>query len=209
MKKLLSGLVAIVVLLVLATNVNAAALGVSKTQVEKDDTVEVTVNMKETHSVGIWLDYPEEDFDFVSATSTIGELSIGNSNGVVKVGAADENKTTTAVKFVFKAKKLVTNANFNVTRFTNETSETLPTTSIQVSVVEKTEGGSGSGSVTPDTPAETPKNETKNEAGKGIVGADGNVVEKLPNTGAPVFGIAIALTAVAGIALLEVKKLRK
>lgn len=57
MKKLLSGIVTIVLLVALATSVNASSISANKTEANKGDTVTVTVSVKETHSIGTWLKY--------------------------------------------------------------------------------------------------------------------------------------------------------
>ena len=95
MKKLLSGIVTIVVLVALATSVNASSISANKTEANKGDTVTVTVGVKETHSIGTWLKYDSSKFEFVSASSSIGELTTGNANGVVKIAGTSTDKTTT------------------------------------------------------------------------------------------------------------------
>lgn len=200
MKKLLSGIVTIVVLVALATSVNASSISANKTEANKGDTVTVTVGVKETHSIGTWLKYDSSKFEFVSASSSIGELTTGNANGVVKIAGTSTDKTTTAVTFTFKAKELTDSASFEVTRLTTESNEAMPTNTVSVKVAEKT---TTPGTETKDT-TDTNKKDTTNTGKKDTtnkkVNDEGKKITKLPQTGASVVVIAgIALTAVAGI----------
>ncbi len=200
MKKLLSGIVTIVVLVALATSVNASSISANKTEANKGDTVTVTVGVKETHSIGTWLKYDSSKFEFVSASSSIGELTTGNANGVVKIAGTSTDKTTTAVTFTFKAKELTDSASFEVTRLTTESNEAMPTNTVSVKVAEKT---TTPGTETKDT-TDTNKKDTTNTGKKDTtnkkVNDEGKTITKLPQTGASVVVIAgIALTAVAGI----------
>ena len=191
MKKLLSGIVTIVLLVALATSVNASSISANKTEANKGDTVTVTVSVKETHSIGTWLKYDSSKFEFVSASSSIGELTTGNANGVVKVAGTSTDKTTTAVTFTFKAKELTDSASFEVTRLTTESSEAMPANTVSVKVAEKT------------TTTDTDKKDTTDKKGTTTnkkVNDEGKTITKLPQTGASVVTIAgIALTTVAGI----------
>ena len=200
MKKLLSGIVTIVVLVALATSVNASSISANKTEANKGDTVTVTVGVKETHSIGTWLKYDSSKFEFVSASSSIGELTTGNANGVVKIAGTSTDKTTTAVTFTFKAKELTDSASFEVTRLTTESNEAMPTNTVSVKVAEKT---TTPGTETKDT-TDTNKKDTTNTGKKDTtnkkVNDEGKTITKLPQTGASVVAIAgIALTTVAGI----------
>lgn len=207
MKKLLSGIVAIAVLLGLATNVKAATIVANKTEANKGDTVTVTVNMAATHSIGTWLKYDADKFEFVSASSSIGELTTGVNGGVVKVAGTSTDKTTTAVSFTFKAKDLTDNASFEVTRLTTESNETISASKISVKVTEKTE--------TPSTPSKE-ETKTENKGGETTttkqngkkVNDEGKVITKLPQTGISYVAIAgLAITAMGSI--VAVRKMSK
>lgn len=200
MKKLLSGIVTIVVLVALATSVNASSIGVNKSEVNKGDTVTVTVGVEETHSIGTWLKYDSSKFEFVSASSSIGELTTGNANGVVKIAGTSTDKTTTAVTFTFKAKELTDSASFEVTRLTTESNEAMPTNTVSVKVAEKTTTPGTETKDTTDTNKKDTTNTGKKETTNKKVNDEGKTITKLPQTGASVVVIAgIALTAVAGI----------
>lgn len=203
MKKLLSGIVTIVLLVALATSVNASSISANKTEANKGDTVVVTVSVNETHSIGAWLKYDSSKFEFVSASSSIGELTTGNANGVVKVAGTSTDKTTTAVTFTFKAKELTDSASFEVTRLTTESNEAMPANTVSVKVSEKTATDTGKEETT-DTDKEdttnTGKTDKKETTTNKKVNDEGKTITKLPQTGASVVAIAgIALTTVAGI----------
>ena len=204
MKKLLSGIVTIVLLVALATSVNASSISANKTEANKGDTVTVTVSVKETHSIGTWLKYDSSKFEFLSSSSSIGELTTGNANGVVKVAGTSTDKTTTAVTFTFKAKELTDSASFEVTRLTTESSEAMPANTVSVKVAEKTTTTDTDKKDTTDTDKKdttnTGKTDKKGTTTNKKVNDEGKTITKLPQTGASVVAIAgIALTTVAGI----------
>ena len=216
MKKLLSGIVAIVVLLALATNVKAASMVANKSSFEVGDTVTVTVNVKDSSSVGIWLKYNPSVVKYVSAkgSEAMGNIyptnTVTGTEGLVKIGGAAASEVNASVTFTFEAIAKGT-ANFSVERFDVE-GDTVPTP-VSYEVVEKSDDkeddNHGTGTDEEDnkgseTTEGTDKEEKKPASDK-KVDDQGNEIKTLPKTGTSYVEVAGLVLAVAGIAVVARK----
>ncbi len=199
MKKLLSGIVAIVVLMALATNVKAATMGAAKT-VEQGGTITVTINVSPRESVGFGLKYDTDRVTYVSANSGSALNDASEENGVVTVGGI--GGTTSAVTFTFKAKDNAKGkAIFTVVD--NTTSGESTPAPVEVEIVEKSTGSGegigneGTGSTTEGTQSGTKKEEKVNDQGV--------VIKKLPKTGVSYVTVAGLVLAVTGSVVIARK----
>lgn len=216
MKKLLSGIVAIVLFLGLATNVEAATMFANKSSFEVGDTVTVTVDVKDTDAVGIWLKYNPTVLEFKNATSPIGEIYPTAKDGVVKIGGASATAKNADVTFTFTAVKEGT-ADFSIERFDVE-GDTAPA-AVSYSVAKKSDNSTdgkddGKEEIKNDGKEEV-KNEDKKEAGKANgtqttkkVNDQGEEITKLPKTGTSYIAVAGVILAVIG-GIVLVKKINK
>ena len=199
MKKLLSGIVAIVVLMALATNVKAASF-VGSDKVNKGDTFTITVDAKDTDAVTIWLKYDPTVVEYVNVTSPIGDIYPTNdeNNGIVKIAGATAAAKNADVTYTFRAKK-IGNAVFS-TQFFEVEGDTAPTAKT-VEIVEKTDDTDSKGEDTKPgttgTQEQTKKEEKINDQGK--------VIKKLPKTGVSYVAVAGLTLAVAGSVVLARK----
>lgn len=201
MKKLLSGIVAIVVLMALATNVKAATMGAAKT-VNQGGTITVTINVSPRESVGFGLKYDRTKVDYISANSGSTLNEAHEENGVVTVGGI--GGTTSAVTFTFKAKEdALGKAIFEVVDNTT-TGESTPAP-VEVEIVEKSNGtGEGTqGTESEGTGSSTEGTKTGSTTKK--VNDQGEVIEKLPKTGVSYVAVAGLVLAVAGSIVLARK----
>ncbi len=223
--KVLGILVTLIIMIgVMASQVNAANISASATEVNKGDTVTVTVNLDSaTPYIDVDLAYDANSFEYVdkSATSGLESLTVNDENGEVKVSGADVYNTTTYVSFTFVAKENTDAAEFVASGLTTQSGETLSVSSVSVAVVEKAEEPTNPeqpenpGQVeTPDTnvPSDTNNdaqagNEANTDAPK--VDENGNVITKLPQTGVTVFQVAGVVALVAIVAAVAIRKLRK
>lgn len=192
MKKLLSGIVAIVVLMALATNVKAATMGAAKT-VEQGGTVTVTINVSSRETAGLSLKYDTSKVTYKSVTSGLGFEDAHADGGVVTLGAA--GGSTTAITFTFTANEGATGkAVFTVVE-NDMAGETTPAP-VEVEIVEKsTDNGNKDENSNETTDKETEiKTEKVNDQGK--------VIKKLPKTGTSyVLAAALAVTVIGSAVL--------
>ena len=215
MKKLLSGIVAIVLMLALATNVNAATLAVNSSSVQQGGNITVTIMLKDpSSSVGFALKYDTSKVTFVSATTGLGMEDANDNGGVVTIGGFDTSKTTKSITFNFTAKETegsIGSAEFSVVDNTTEGESTPAAMSVNVTAKAgqpeqggsstETEGGSSTGA--------SKNNDTtkKNEAGSKYKDDEGNDINSIPQTGTSYVAIAgIALLAIAGIVVYKKNK---
>ena len=199
MKKLLSGIVAMVVLLGLATNVKAATMSATKT-VEQGGTITVTINVSPRETAGLSLKYDTSKVTYKSATSGLGFEDANDANGVVTVGGA--GGSTTAITFTFEAKELG-EAVFTVVE-NDMAGETTPDP-IKVEIVEKTTEEENK---KPGTETGTKNEGTQNANKEEKVNDQGKVIKKLPKTGTSYVAVAGLALAVVGSAVV-VRKINK
>lgn len=201
MKKLLSGIVAIVVLMALATNVKAATMGAAKT-VEQGGTITVTINVSPRESVGFGLKYDTTKVKYISANSGSALNDASEENGIVTVGGI--GGTTSAVTFTFEAKEdALGDAVFTVVD--NTTSGESTPAPVTVEIVEKSNGtgegtgteGSGAGTSSEGTQSGTNTPKKVNDQGK--------VIKTLPKTGTSYVAVAGLALAVIGSAVVARK----
>lgn len=201
MKKLLSGIVAIIVLMALATNVNAATMGTAKT-VEQGGTITVKINVNPRESVGFALKYDTTKVTYVNANSGSALNDAHEENGVVIVGGV--GGTTSAVTFTFKAKEdALGKAIFTVVD--NTTSGEATPAPVEVEIVEKS-NGAGAGEGTQGSGTTTVGTQSGSKTQK--VNDQGQVIKKLPKTGVSYVAIAGIALAIVGSVVL-VRKIRK
>lgn len=226
--KILGILITLVIMIgLMASQVNAADMSASATEVNVGDTVTVTVKLdKPSQSIGLDLTYNADNFKYESVTSDMGGLTENKTQaGIVKVAGSNATVAATYLTFTFTATANtdVDGEDFVGSRFFTYDGEALNTDTVTVAVVEKAEEPTpeeptdpeNPGDVTTpdtDTPADTTVDEgngetTTNDEQK--VDEDGNVITRLPQTGITVFQIAgvVAVVVIAGA--LAVRKLRK
>ena len=230
--KILGILITLVIMIgVMASQVNAANISASSTEINKGDTVVVTVNLdNETPYIDIDLSYDANSFEYVdkSATSDLPSLTVNNkaNEGVVLVSAADATETTKYISFTFTAKETTDAAEFVASGLNTITDEALNVSSVSVAVVEKAEEPTPEQPEDPTQPenpgdVETPSTDTpvdttvsenngsETNAGSQKVDENGNVITKLPQTGTSIVTVAGIVAVVAIVGAIAVRKLRK
>ena len=230
--KILGILIALVVMIgVMASQVNAATISASSTEVNKGDRVTVTVNLNDaTPYIDIDLKYNPNSFEYVdkSATSDLPSLTVNNKagEGIVLVSAADATETTKYISFTFTAKENTDAAEFVASGLNTITGEKLDVSSVSVAVVEKAEEPTPEEPTNPENPGdqgdvETPSTDTpvdttvdeengsKTNTESQKVDENGNVITKLPQTGTSIVTVAGVIAAVVVVAAIAVRKLRK
>ena len=221
MKKILSVMVAIVVLLGIATsNVNAANVVASKTEVNKGDKVVVSINLtEETRNIDVKLTYDSTKFEYVkdSATSTLGSLTVNDkTEGKIIVSASNPSVSTKQVSFTFVAKENTDASEFKATGLVTEKGEEFTSDNISVKVVEKAQEPTTPGEEKPSTGDQkeeptTPTTDTENKEEKTEttvaqkVDTNGKKITKLPQTGVSIIAIA-GIVCVIAIATVVVKR---
>lgn len=200
-----------IVLIMMMGSVNAASLTASSEKISKGEMVTVTVNMEPSRATEVNLKYDADVFEYVSSSAAM--VTDENGSLIATYLTADGVSTISQMSFTFKAKENSEGANFAVTGFTTDVTGDTVTNNVTVVVadVEQPEEP-----VDPQQPVnpEQPGNGSNNE-GNGttttekdtIVGTDGKVITKLPQTGTPVFIGAFALIVVAA-AILVVRKVK-
>lgn len=202
MKKLLSGIVAIVVLMALATNVKAASF-VGSNEVGVGDTFKITIDIKGESST-VWLKYDPEMVEYAAEpTSPLGDIYPTNdkANGIVKTSGGKVGATNASVTYTFKALKKG-DAVFS-TQYFDVDGDTEPAAKT-VKIVKATEGGNtgneGQQGGTTQGTTGSKKEEKVNDQGK--------VINKLPKTGVSYVAVAGLVLAVAG-SIVVARKISK
>lgn len=222
MKKILSGIITIVVLVAMATSVKAASIVANKTEVKKGETVVVSINLTEdSRNIDVTLTYDSSKFEYVenSATSTLGGLTVNAKNsGTIIVSGSNTLVSTKQVSFTFKAKETTEAVEFKASDLVTEGDEELTKTSISVKVVEENQEQEEPKEEPTKDPIkednkgttegqEKPATENKDTSKKEVVAketkldSNGNKITKLPQTGIPyiVCGAIAIIAVVAGI----------
>ena len=221
--KVIGILIALVVIIgVMASQVMAASISASATEVNKGEEVKVTVSFEETPYIDLELTYDANSFEYVkgSVTSDLPSLTVNDTvAGSVKISAADATQTTTYITYTFVAKENTDAASFVASGLNTINGEGLDVDTVSVKVVEPTVEPEPEDPtpVDPENPdVDVPSDVTDNtqvgdkvDANAPKVDEDGNVITKLPQTGITVFQIAgvVAIVVIAGA--LAVRKLRK
>lgn len=222
--KILGILIALVVMIgVMACQVNAADISASATEIEKGQEVTVTVNLdNEANAVQFVLNYDANSFEYVdgSVSSSIGAgaISINASEaGVIRLAASSTSTSTKAVSFTFVAKENTEGTTFTASDLLTENGDALTSDTVTVAVVEpkgeEPTNPENPGEVeTPDTPSDTTVDEnngseTTTDTQK--VDEDGKVITKLPQTGTSIVTVAGIVAVVAIVGAIAVRKLRK
>ena len=223
--KVLGILVTLIIMIgIMASQVNAADISASAAEVNVGDEITVTVTLKEaTQAIDLELTYNASNFEYVKKSVTSGLDSLTTNDtvpGTVKISGADPYNSTTYVTYTFKAiaKTEADSADFVASGLYTESEEALNVDTVSVTVTEKTEEPTNPeepGDVeTPDTnvPGDTTDDgqtgsETNSNSPK--VDEDGNVITKLPQTGVTVFQIAGIAAVVVVAGAIAVRKLRK
>lgn len=226
MKKTILGVAILaIVLITMMGSVNAASVTGSTTKVEKGDnkTVSVKVNMEATSAVQFDLTFDNTRFEYAGASAGALGSDVGAVSGnVVKVAAFATNGTSTTkevtVNFKVKDTAKEGKGTFAVSGLVTENGEAIENTSpIEVSVVEPTvivpddnkgEQPGTNGEQKPGTNGGQQTTTTTNSQNADKkVGTNGKVINKLPQTGTPVFIGVAAIITIAGVALV-VKKVK-
>ena len=221
--KVIGILIALVVIIgVMASQVMAASISASATEVNKGEEVKVTVSFEETPYIDLELTYDANSFEYVkgSVTSDLPSLTVNDTvAGSVKISAADATQTTTYITYTFVAKENTDAASFVASGLNTINGEGLDVDTVSVKVVEPTVEPEPEDPtpVDPENPdVDVPSDVTDNtqvgdkvDANAPKVDEDGNVITKLPQTGVTVFQIAgvVAIVVIAGA--VAVRKLRK
>ena len=206
-----------------ATQVMAAELGASNTEVNVGDQVEVTVKLdEETQALDLVLNYDKDNFKYVSASAGLGEAINATEAGVVRISGATTQASTKEVKYVFEATSVTdeTTEAFTASGLVTEGGEALTVDSVSVKVVEPVVDPEPETPVNPEqpteqeqpelnAPADNNKEETTNKDNNSEkVDEDGNKITKLPQTGVSIVNI-LAILAVAGVAVFGIRKFLK
>lgn len=220
--KILGILIALVVMIgVMACQVNAADISASATEIEKGETVVVTVNLDEdSQAVQFDLGYNSENFEFVigSENTSLDSKSINYSeDGKISFAAFSTSTTTKSVSFTFKALENTEGADFAVSGLVTENEEAINNGTVSVAVVEPAVEPEPTPDPEPETPAEEPEtpaeeptvNEEPTTDGDQKVDEDGNVITRLPQTGTSIVTVAGIVAVVAIVGAIAVRKLRK
>lgn len=222
-------LIALVIMIgVMASQVMAASISASSTEVNKGDTVVVTVNLeKDSQAVQFVLNYDAKNFEYVkgSASSSIGEAAMAindKEEGTIRIAASSISTSTTSVSFTFTAKETTDASAFTVSNLITENREELTTDNVTVKVVEKAEepqpeqpSDDQNTTVNPgdtvgdEETGDASENANKSDADAPKVDEDGNVITKLPQTGVTVYQIAGVVAVLAIVAAVVVRKIRK
>lgn len=218
MKKTLTILAILAVALVaMMGSVNAATVSVQPTNVQvvnPGETVTITIKMDQpSKGFSCVLHYPAEIFDFEDADCMVNSSIAGQVNiGVLDVTGKGTAQTATIKLKVKESQTINTTQTFNVSDIdiSNTDNDDQPTSG-QLIITTTPEGPTpGEGTTTPEGKPANPEDtqSTPVESEGPVVGTDGKVITRIPQTGAPVFIGAGVLLVVAGT-LFAVKKLRK
>ena len=217
--KILGILIALVVMIgVMACQVNAADMSANSTEVKVGDTVTVTLKLdKPTQSIGLDLTYDANSFEYQSVTSDIGDLTTNANNaGIVKVAGSNATKSATYVTFTFVAKANTDAADFVGSRFFSHEDETLNTSTVTVAVTEPVvEPEPEPEQPDVEVPDENQPSDTTDVQGGADTNTDvkvddeGKVITKLPQTGTSIVTVAGIVVAVVIAGAIAVRKLRK
>lgn len=223
MKKLILGIMSVVVLMGLATtNVKAANLNANKTEVNKGEEITVSVDLeRETRNIDVRLTYDASKFEYVkgSASSSLGTLTVNDANeGRIIVSASNPTQSTRSISFRFIAKENTDSAIFQASGLVTEEGEALSNDSISVKVVEAQEEPTQptEPSEEPEQPSEeqptageeTTENNNEVVSTEEIVDENGNVITTLPQTGVPYVAFAIAGVIMVAV-IVAIRKLKK
>lgn len=212
MKKVMIGIAILaMVLIIMMGSVNAASLTTSGEKVSKGETVTITVNMEPSRATEVNLKYDANIFEYVSSSDSIMVTDKGGEI-IATYLTPDGTSTISQMSFTFKAKENSEGANFEVTGFTTDVKGDTVNNNVTVVVadeevpVDPDQPTNPDQPVNPDQPSDNGDKVTTTETNDNeIVGTDGKVITKLPQTGAPIFVGIVAIIAVGVIALV-VKK---
>lgn len=230
-------LIALVIMIgVMASQVMAASISASSTEVNKGDEITVTVKLNEpTQAIDLTLSYDANSFEYVekSVTSGLDKGSIvenATTAGKILISGADPYNSTNYVTYTFIAKEATDAAEFVASDLSSQSEEALDVSSVSVKVVEPVEepqpeqpSEDQNNNNTPDqnvtvNPGETvgdqetgdgSENANKSDADAPKVDEDGNVITRLPQTGVTVYQIAGVVAVLAIVAAIVVRKIRK
>lgn len=215
MKKTILGVAVLaIVLIMMIGSVNAASISLTpnNTEIKKGETVRVTVSVDPTSAIQFDLSYDNSKFEFIGASAgTLGDDAGAENSGVVSVASfALDGKTKTETATVdFKA-IATTDAGevaFTIDGLVTESMETVAEPTIKVTVVEPTTENPNPENPNPVNPEVPGTNEGNDGTNSEIIGTNGQVINKLPNTGTPIFIGALAIIVVASVTLaLVIKK---
>jgi len=206
-------LIAIFFIIAMVGTVNAASVTASETEVNKGETVTVTIKTDaKIKSSDFGLKYDPAKFEYVSISTTLAGPLANNmaAEGVVYVAVSDplEENATDTISLTFRAIADVSadeEVTFSVVEYTNNEGETLTSDSAKVTILKPVEEPPVDDPVDSD-PTVDPDKDTTPDADKDekdeLIGTDGKPITKLPQTGTPVYMVAIALVVVAGAILL-------
>ena len=226
MKKKILGIVITLVIMMgmMVSQVNAATISASNTEVNKGDELTVTVNLENpTQAIDLVLTYDANSFEYVkgSVTSSIGDLTVNDTvAGEVRLSAASATNSTTSVTYTFVATENTDAAAFNASGLVTESGEEFTVDSVSVSVVEAEEPTQPENPEQPTNPeqpsTENPGETTNNEQNGSetntdapLVDENGNVITKLPQTGVNVYTVIAGIAVVAIATVFVVRKIRK
>lgn len=230
MKKKILGIVITLAIMMgmMASQVKAATINASNTEVNKGDKITVTVKLdKPTQAIDLVLNYDANIFEYVkgSASSTIGDLTINDTvAGEVRLSAASATNSTTAVTYTFIAKENADASTFTASGLVTESEEEFTVNTVTVSVVEKEEQPTEDPTDKPEDeqptedptdkpedeqPAEDPTDKPAEDPETSFVDENGNTITKLPQTGVSVYQVVAGIAIVSIAAIFVVKKISK
>lgn len=197
-KTILVTILVAVMLLAAIGSVNAASVTANKTTIKAGETVQITVKPSEARD-GVQFDvsYNAEELQYVGTEKPTGmEVMDEVANGTGRVMVYSMNGTTTeAVMMTFKALKDVESTEVKVTGFVSGAEEVEEAGKVTLKV-EKVEDQKD--------PVKDP-DDTKDPVKK-PTDINGKPITQHPQTGAPIYIVAIATIIIAAGAVLAVRK---
>ena len=219
MKNKIIGIVISLIVMIgmVASNVNAATLSADRTEVNKGEEVVVTVNLEnETQAIQLKLTYDASKFEYVkgSASSSLGTLTVNDLNeGEVVIAGSNPTVATKSVSFKFIAKENTESAEFKASDLLSEddgfTVDTVAVKVVEPTTEEPTPDPEPTTPQDPDQPIDNNQNANETNSNAQKVDDEGNVITKLPQTGVNVYQVLAGVAVVAIVVALVARKIRK
>lgn len=191
----------ILVAAILGTTVNAGSVTAPET-VKAGEEVTVNINVDTAmENADITMEYDASKLAYKGTNAGANMLVQVNADeaGKLIIAVAGGDNTTKTISVTFTANKDFTgDAGVKVTTFEANTNETLANTTVTIKAAEEAKDPVKDPDKEPD---KKPTDDNKKPTG-----TDGKPINKLPQTGAPVFAGAIALVVLTAGAIVLVKR---
>lgn len=201
-KTILVTILVAVMLLAAIGSVNAASVTANKTTIKAGETVQITVKPSEARD-GVQFDvsYNADELQYVGTEKPTGmEVMDEVSNGTGRVMVYSMNGTTTeAVVMTFKALKDVESTEVKVTGFVSGAEEVEEAGKVTLKVEKVEDQKDPEDPTNPEKPGNTEKPSKPTDI-------NGKPITEHPQTGTPIYVVAIATIIIAAGAILAVRK---